>query len=257
MGLALETAAQHGLRFVVLDRPNPINGVDVEGPMLDGGRESFVGYHSLPIRHGMTVGELALMFKDERELEVHLDVVRMHGWRRSDFFDSTGLPWVNPSPNIRNLTAAILYPGIGLFERTNLSVGRGTESPFEFIGAPWIDRDVLASKLNERRLEGVRFEPISFTPTSSKFSGQSCGGVRIVLINRAVFRPVRTSLEIADHLRALYGSRWRAQPMGYLLGNETAVQAIMDGKPATEIETAFQEELERFVQRRQQFLLYD
>jgi uncharacterized protein YbbC (DUF1343 family) len=176
MGNAMRSAAEHQLRFVVLDRPNPINGVEVEGPILDDGSQSFVGFHTLPVRHGMTVGELAAMFNDELQLGVDLQVIPVESWRREDYFDRTGLLWVNPSPNMRSLAQAVLYPGIGLLETTNLSVGRGTDTPFEVIGAPWLDGIPLARALNQSGLAGVRFVPIRFTPDASKFAGQPCGG---------------------------------------------------------------------------------
>src|SRR5690606_18035167 len=177
MGHAMQAAADHGIRFFVLDRPNPINGVDVAGPVLDDGKQSFVGFHRIAVRHGMTVGELARLFKAELGIDVDLQVIAMEDWRRGDFFDATALPWVNPSPNIRNLTAAILYPGIGLLETTNLSVGRGTETPFEIIGAPWLDGTALAARLNGAALPGVAFEPVEFVPDSSMFQGETCRGV--------------------------------------------------------------------------------
>ena len=159
----------------MLDRPNPINGVDVAGPMLDIGEESFVGFHHLPVRHGMTIGELAKMFRAELNLDLELDVIRCQGWKRNTFWDSTGLVWVNPSPNMRCLTQAMLYPGIGLIETTNISVGRGTNTPFEVIGAPWIQPRPLAVALNSCEIPGVTFVPIRFTPNSSKYENQSCG----------------------------------------------------------------------------------
>ncbi|HUP81928.1 MAG TPA: exo-beta-N-acetylmuramidase NamZ domain-containing protein, partial [Pirellula sp.] len=174
MGEAMIAAAEHHRRFVVLDRPNPINGIDVVGPMLDPNSESFVGFHRLPVRHGMTIGELARMFKQELKLELDLQVIACEGWQRSDYWDKTGLTWVNPSPNMRSLTEALLYPGVGLIETTNVSVGRGTDTPFEVVGAPWIDGRKLAKQLNERQLPGVTFVPIEFTPTSTKFTNEAC-----------------------------------------------------------------------------------
>ena len=161
LGPALEAAAEHKLKVVVLDRPNPIGGLAVEGPVLDAGKESFVGYHRLPIRHGMTVGELALLFNKERKIDADLEVVQMQGWKRGDFYDATGLAWVHPSPNLRSLKAALTYPGIGILETTNLSVGRGTERPFEWIGAPWLDGRKLAAGLAQENLAGVRFVPLT------------------------------------------------------------------------------------------------
>ena len=170
--------------FVVLDRPNPIDGVSMAGPLVDAGAETFVGCHPIPLRHGMTVGELAKMFAADLKLDLDLTVIPCEGWRRSDAFDATGLEWVNPSPNMRSLTEAFLYPGIGLLEFTNLSVGRGTDTPFEVIGAPWLDGRVLADALAARRIPGVGFVPIRFTPSASKFKGEQCGGVNIVVTDR-------------------------------------------------------------------------
>src|SRR5436305_638140 len=171
LGLVLEAAKEHRLRVVVLDRPNPIGGVAVEGPVRDPGRGSFVAYHELPLRHGMTVGELATLFAAERTPGVELDVVRVDGWRRGDLYDRTGLTWRNPSPNMRHLTAALLYPGVGLLETTNVSVGRGTERPFEWVGAPWVDGRKLAAELARRDVPGVRFVPVSRTPAYSTHKG--------------------------------------------------------------------------------------
>src|SRR5262245_52588530 len=201
MGLILEAAGEHKLKVVVLDRPNPVGGELMEGPLLDPGRESFVAFHGLPIRHGMTVGELALLFNTERNSGADLEVVRMDGWKRADLFDRTGLEWVHPSPNLRSLNAALTYPGIGLLATTNVSVGRGTERPFEWIGAPWLDGRRLAAALAEENLRGVRFVPLRLTPTYSTHKGQNCGGVQIIVDDWSRFRPVRTGLCIASALR--------------------------------------------------------
>lgn len=257
MGLAMEAAAEHGLRFVVLDRPNPITGRFVAGPVLDAGRESFVAYHRLPVRHGMTVGELALLCAGERKLRLDLEVIRLEGWRRDDWFDATGLAWINPSPNMRSLTGAILYPGIGLLETTNVSVGRGTERPFEVLGAPWLDGARLAQHLNALGCPGVRFESIRFTPTASIFAGKECSGVRIELVDRQRFEPLRTGLEIAVWLRANYPNTWNAKAYLALLGNTAAHEALLAGKSAAEIEAGWLPGLAEFLKRRERCLLYD
>jgi uncharacterized protein YbbC (DUF1343 family) len=256
MGEAMKAAAEHGRRFVVLDRPNPINGVDVSGPMLDPERESFVAFHRLPVRHGMTVGELARLFRAELKLELDLTVIECEGWRRSDFFDATGLLWVNPSPNMRNLTQALLYPGIGLLETTNLSVGRGTDTPFEIIGAPWMDGKRLAEELVARRIPGVTFVPIEFTPASSKFSGERCGGVNILVVDRRALDPQRLGFEIAVQLRKLF-PQWETAGYLRLLGNRDALQALQDGQSAEEIEQASRDGFSDFLRRREQYLLYE
>jgi uncharacterized protein YbbC (DUF1343 family)/CubicO group peptidase (beta-lactamase class C family) len=254
---AMKAAAEHGKRFVVLDRPNPINGIDVEGPILDAGRESFVGFHTVPVRHGMTIGELATLFKHDLELKLDLQVVKMEGWRRGDFFDGTALTWVNPSPNMRSLTQATLYPGIGLLETTNLSVGRGTDTPFEVIGAPWLDGVKLATALNNAGLPGVRFVPIRFTPTGSKFQGEECGGVNILITDRAVFRPVTTGLAIAVQLRRDFADGWDPRNYDRLLINQQTYDAVVAGRSVTEIEAEYQDDVKEFLERRRPHLLYE
>lgn len=257
MGYAMEEAAKHGVRFVVLDRPNPIGGVEVAGPMLDAGRESFVAYHRLPIRHGMTVGELAGLFKKELDIELDLEVIRVEGWRRSMLFDETGLEWVNPSPNMRSLTEAILYPGIGLLETTNLSVGRGTATPFEHIGAPWLDGSRLVPALDQAGLAGIEFRAVAFTPDASKFKGERCGGVAFTITDRNAFRPVRTGLEVARQLRLLYPGDWKPEAYLRLLGNKEVHEAVLAGKPVDEIESLYRPGLEEFSEKRGRFLLYE
>jgi len=256
MGNTMQAAAEHNLRFIVLDRPNPIGGVHIAGPILDDGSQSFVGFHTLPVRHGMTVGELATMFNHEMEMGVDLQVVKAVGWRRGDYFDRTGLLWINPSPNMRSLTEALLYPGIGLLEYSNLSVGRGTDTPFEVIGAPWLDGIRLARELNQSELPGVRFVPIRFTPDSSKFAGEQCGGVNIIVIDREGFRPVRTGLETAHCLRRLYPDDWLAAKLERLLCSQKTLSALIAGKPVDELEGIYETELEEFRQRRSEFMLY-
>ena len=257
LGLAMQAAAEHGLRFVVLDRPNPINGAAVAGPVTDPGRESFTAFHKIPVRHGMTVGELALMFRHELDIELDVEVIRAEGWSRSQYFDRTGLRWVNPSPNMRSLAQALLYPGIGLLETTNLSVGRGTDTPFEVIGAPWLDGDAFALELNRLGLPGVAFIPLRFTPDASKFEGEACGGVNILVTERPVFDPVRTGLEIASTLRKHYPEAWDIDSYDRLLVHQATLDAVRAGRPYTEIKTGYREGLEDFVIRRRAFLLYD
>lgn len=256
MGNAIKAAAKHGLKFVVLDRPNPINGVDVEGPVLDDGGQSFVGYHTVAVRHGMTVGELATMFNTEMNIGCDLHVIKCEDWRRSDYFDRTGLTWVNPSPNMRSLTAAVLYPGIGLLETTNLSVGRGTDRPFEVLGAPWLDGPKVAAALNAANLPGVRFVPIRFTPESSKFAKESCGGVNILVTDREVFRPVIAGLKIAETLRKLHPGDWDTKAFNRLLIDQQVFDAIVNGKTAEDCERQWDAELTQFRERRQRFLMY-
>lgn len=256
MGNAMQAAAEQKIRFVVLDRPNVINGVDVAGPVLDAGKESFVGFHRIPVRHGMTAGELARMFNDELKLNLDLHVVQMEGWQRSVFFDATGLLWTNPSPNMRSLTEAVLYPGIGLLETTNLSVGRGTDTPFEVIGAPWLDGVKLARSLNEANLPGVRFVPVTFTPESSKFQRERCGGINIAITDRKTFRPVQTGLEIAVHLQKLYPGTWETKSYNRLLGHDETLKLLLAGQSVAQIEAAWQPDLQEFQRRRAKYLLY-
>lgn len=257
MGNAMKAAAKHKLRFVVLDRPNPINGVDVQGPVLDAGSESFVGFHTLPVRHGMTAGELAKMFNAELKLGLDLHVVPMSGWNRKNFFDAALLPWVNPSPNMRSLTQALLYPGIGLLETTNLSVGRGTDTPFEIVGAPWIEGRKLAATLNGAGLPGVRFVPVEFTPKSSKHKNRKCGGVNVIITDRGVFHPLRTGLEFARQLRILYPRDWDTKSFNRLLSDRKTFRAVLAGDPVRKIRAGYREELEAFQQRRAKFLIYE
>jgi uncharacterized protein YbbC (DUF1343 family) len=256
LGLVLEAAKEHGLRVVVLDRPNPIGGVAVEGPVRDAGRSSFVAFHELPLRHGMTVGELATLFNMERGLKVELDVVRATGWRRRDFFDQTRLTWRNPSPNMRHLTAALFYPGIGILETTNVSVGRGTERPFEWLGAPWIDGRRLAAELARRELPGVRFVPVSRTPSSSTHKGKECGGVDIIAIDWEKVRPVRLGLEVAATLRALYPKEWDTKNLDRLLVHKATYEGLVAGKAFAELERGWEPDLAAFRKRRAAALLY-
>lgn len=257
LGNALEEAAKRRLPFVVLDRPNPITGAMVEGPVADADRLSFTAWHPIPVRHGMTVGELARLFNAERKMEAALLVVPCEGWRRADWWDATGLTWTNPSPNMRSLTQATLYPGIGLLETTNLSVGRGTDTPFEVIGAPWLDGRRLAAELNAQNLPGVRFIPIRFTPRASVHQGVSCGGVNILLTHRDRFRCLRTGLEIAVVLRRLYPTEWTARAYDRLLVHRRVLEALLNGAEAEALEALWKPELTAFLRLRRKHLIYD
>lgn len=253
----LEAAAEHGLRFVVLDRPNPIGGVRIEGPVLASERADFVGAHRIPLRHGMTTGELARMMVGEDGIRADLHVVACTGWQRADTWDRTGLPWVAPSPNMRRLSQALAYPGIGLLEGTNLSVGRGTDTPFEIVGAPWVDGRALAAKLRAAELPGVAFVPVEFTPTASKFRGERCGGVHVLLTDWRTFEPVRTGLHLAAALRELFAEQWDTKKLDWLLKHEPTRDAILAGTPADTIVATWQKELDLFRMRRKPFLLYE
>jgi uncharacterized protein YbbC (DUF1343 family) len=256
MGESMRAAAANDIRFVVLDRPNPINGITVSGPVLDEGLQSFVGFHRLPIRHGMTVGELALMFKAELKLDLDLQVVQIEGWQRQEFFDDTGLNWVNPSPNMRSLTAAILYPGIGLLETTNISVGRGTETPFEWFGAPWLDGERLAMELNTLELPGVSFRAVTFTPDSSKFEGELCGGIGITITDRIQFQSVKSGIKIALKIRQLWRDDWETERYIRLLSNQRVLDGVLASKTYVELEAGYIDGLNDFLQRRATYLIY-
>ena len=256
MGEALKAAAENKKRFVILDRPNPINGVDVAGPMLDDNSESFVTYHKLPVRHGMTVGEIAMMLREELKLDVQLDVIRCEGWSRSQWWDSTGLLWINPSPNMRSMKQALIYPGVGLLEMTNVSVGRGTDTPFEWVGAPWIDNLKLSNWLNEQQLPGVAFVPVEFTPSSSKFEKQLCKGIQIDVLDRSKFQTVRTGLTIALGLRMLHADTWETKNLNRLLGCKAMEQAILEGNGWIDLQAIYLSGIADFMKRREPHLLY-
>jgi len=256
LGIVIEEAGKARLPVFILDRPNPINGIDVEGPIADAAKLSFTAYHTIPVRHGMTIGELARLYNDERHLNADVRVIRMENWRRSMWFDATGLTWINPSPNMRSLTEATLYPGIGLLETTNLSVGRGTDTPFEIIGAPWMDGQKLSSYLNARRLQGVRFVPVRFKPTASVFKNEDCQGVNIVIVDRARFQPLLTGLEIAVALHSLFATEWKVDSYLRLMVNSDALERLKRGETAEEIVRSWNQPLANFRTARERVLLY-
>jgi uncharacterized protein YbbC (DUF1343 family)/CubicO group peptidase (beta-lactamase class C family) len=256
LGYFLEAAAKAGKPIVVLDRPNPVNGAYVQGPVSDAGQESFVNYHNVAIRHGMTIGELAKLYNGERRINANLTVVPMKGWMRGDWFDSTGLEWVNPSPNLRNLEQAILYPGVALIEGTNVSVGRGTDTPFQVIGAPWIKGKQLAAYLNARLIAGVRFVPTEFTPASSTYLGELCGGVSIILTNRETLDAPEFGMELASALHKLYPQQFELVKMSVLLANQVALQGLQNGEDPRRIAEDWRDGLERFMQVRAKYLVY-
>jgi uncharacterized protein YbbC (DUF1343 family)/CubicO group peptidase (beta-lactamase class C family) len=256
LGYFLEAAAKVGIEIIVLDRPDPVTGSFVQGPVSDAGRESFTNYWTLPPRHGMTIGELAKMFNVERNINAKLTVVPMEGWQRGDWFDSTGLQWVNPSPNLRSVTEAALYPGVALIEGTNVSVGRGTDTPFELVGAPWIKSKELAAYLNARGIAGVRFVPISFTPTSAVYSGQTCAGVNIVLTDRNGFDAPELGIELAAALRKLYPADFKIERMQELLVNQSVYDALAAGQDPRRIAQDWQDGLEKFGKVREKHLIY-
>jgi len=252
----MEEAAKAKLPVFVLDRPNPINGVDVEGPPADADKLSFTAYHTIPVRHGLTVGELARLYNDERHLGCDLRVIKMENWQRAMWFDATGQTWVNPSPNMRSLTEAALYPGIALLEATNVSVGRGTDTPFEVMGAPWLDGGKLATNLNARRIPGVRFVPVRFKPSASVYKNQECGGVNIMITDRSRFQPVYTGLEIAVELHRLFPADWKVDGYSHLLVNSEAFERLKRGDSAEEIRQSWNAGLEKFRRVRDSILIY-
>jgi len=256
MGMAMQAAAENGIAFVVLDRPNPIGGVAVEGGRLDPGSESTIAFHPTAIRHGMTLGELALMYSDEQALHLNLTIVPAEGWKRNVYFEETHIPWVNPSPNMKTVDGAIIYPGLGLIEFTNLSVGRGTDIPFEIVGAPWIDGKKLAETLNAKKLAGVRFEATEFTPPMRQYANELCQGVRIRVENRNTFEPVLFGLTLMEVLRKDYGERWERKSLNTLMLHRQTLGMIESGKSAGEIDALWKKERDEFVKRRARYLIY-
>ena len=268
MALAMEAARECGKRFVVLDRPNPINGVQIEGNILEPAFGSFVGMFPIPMRHGMTVGELALMFNREFGIGSELEIVKMEGWRRAMWFEDTKLPWVMPSPNIPTVDTALVYPGNVLLEGTNVSEGRGTTRPFEIIGAPFIDPYELVGALEKEGLPGVIFRPLYFQPTFHKFAAELCGGVQLHVIDRKAFKPVVTGVAIVSAIRRLYPDRfeWKQPPYEYVYdklpfdvinGSSRLREQIEAGTPVSEIEESWRDGLSDFARRRGSYLLYD
>jgi uncharacterized protein YbbC (DUF1343 family)/CubicO group peptidase (beta-lactamase class C family) len=256
LGYFLEAAAKAGIEMIVLDRPNPITGSFVQGPPADEGKESFTNYGTLPVRHGMTIGELAKMFNAERNINAKLTVVPIDGWQRGDWFDSTGLDWVNPSPNLRSVTEATLYPGVALIEGTNVSVGRGTDTPFELVGAPWMKSKEFAAYMNARGIAGVRFVPVTFTPASSNYSGQVCQGVNIIVTDRNGFDAPELGIELAAALHKLYAADFKIEHMQGLLVNQSAYDALMAGQDPRRIAQDWIEGLEQFEKIREKYLIY-
>ena len=255
LGYAMEEAGKRGIRVVVLDRPNPITGTRVFGPLNDRDGQ-FTAYHTVPLVHGMTIGELAQMFNTERKLNVDLQVIKMEGWRRSLWYDDTLLPWISPSPNMRSLTEATLYPAIGMLEACNLSVGRGTDTPFERIGAPWLDGRQLALRLNSLGLKGVRFVPFRFTPTASVFKDKECGGVQILLTDRDAFDPLETGLSIARELKNLFADKFDFDKVNNLLFNKDVLAKVKATTAPTTYRPLWQKDLDDFLARRAKYLLY-
>ena len=267
MANCLVAARHHGLPVIVCDRPNPIGGTHVEGPMLEPGFESFVGQFPIPMRHGMTIGELARLFNEEFGLGAKLEVVKMEGWTRDTWYDATNLPWVLPSPNIPTLDSAIVYPGTVLFEGTNISEGRGTNRPFELVGAPWVEPESFCAALNARQLPGVHFRPALFQPTFHKHAGIPCGGCQIHVVDRDTFRPVAVGVALIEAFRAAgpKGFAWRDPPYEYehdkmpidiLYGSADLRERLQRGENAQAIAASWSAGIAEFEKARRKFLLY-
>ena len=263
MSLSMSACARHGVRFVVLDRPNPIGGSRVEGNILDPAFASFVGLFPIPIRYGLTMGEIAGLFNDQFALDVDLQVVELKNWRRSSWWDETGLPWIPPSPNMRTLDTAILYPGMCFLEGTNVSEGRGTERPFEQVGAPFIHGEALAHRLNSLNLPGVSFQSIAFQPTEGKHAGADCKGVCVQVADRELLQPIDVGLEVVAAIRTLCPDdfAWHIPDGGIhnfdrLAGTDQLRHAIDAGTPVAELVAGWQEQLQPFIEIRKRYLLY-
>ncbi|MBZ5699419.1 MAG: DUF1343 domain-containing protein [Acidobacteriia bacterium] len=256
MGYTMEAAAKHHLAYYVLDRPDPLGGERIEGPMLDQERTNFAGYFPMPVRMAMTLGEMARMFNAENKIGCDLHVISMQNWRRRDWFDGTGLPWVNPSPNLRSAGAGILYPGLEILQPGGVSVGRGTGRPFERVGAPWIREAEFVNYLNQRSVPGVRFEPERFTPDSGLYKGEMCAGARVVVTDRASLESMRMGIEIASALAKLYPRKFEVRKMIALVGNASTIKRLENGDAPAAIVSSWKAELDAFRKMRAKYLLY-
>ncbi len=256
LGNCMQEAGKRGMKFVVLDRPNPITGVMCDGPIADKEHFGFTAFGPMPVAHGMTFGELAKLYQREWGVKCELEVIKVEGWKRQMWWDETGLTWMNPSPNMRNLTQATLYPAVCLLEATNVSVGRGTDQPFELFGAPWIDGQKLSAELNARRLPGLRFVPIEFNPSSSKFKGEKCQGVYVIVTDRIAYQPVRSGVTMAWSLNKLYPGKFQVEKVVNLLQNKQALEAVKSAADPGKIENVWQADLAKFREMRKKYFLY-
>ncbi len=256
MGYCMEEAAKRGISFYVLDRPNPIGGEIVEGPMLDDDKRDFVAYFPIPVRYGLTIGELAQLYNAENHIGADLHVIQMKNWHRNYFYESTGIRWVPPSPNLRTAKGAILYPGLEILQNAGVSVGRGTEAPFEIFGAPWMNGEEVASALNAKHLAGVRFVSQQLIPVTGLYAGQRCGGVSIKIGEKSAVRSMRMGLEIAAVLKKLYPDKVDLAKTVTLLGNAAAVQQLQDGVAPEKIVAAWTSDLSAYEAKRRKYLLY-
>ena len=256
MGYCMEEAAKHNIAFFVLDRPNPLGGEIVEGPMLDSDKTNFVGYFPLPVRYALTIGELAQLFNAEKHIGADLHIIAMKNWHRNFFFESTGIKWIPPSPNLRTIKGSILYPGIEILQSAGVSVGRGTQTPFEEFGAPWLNGDEVAEALNARHLAGLHFVSQPFIPISGLYSGERCGGVAPRITERGAVRSMRMGLEIADVLRKLYPQQFDPAKLITLVGNADTVQQLVSGVSPEKIVASWSGDLAAFDQIRRKYFLY-
>jgi len=256
MAYCMEEAAKRNIAFYVLDRPNPLNGDIVEGPMLDPERTAFVAYYPLPVRYGLTIGELAQFFNTENHINAQLHVISMKNWHRNYFFESTGLKWIPPSPNLRTLKGSLLYPGLEILQNAGVSVGRGTEAPFEEFGAPWINGEEIAAVLNAKNLPGVHFVNQPFIPVSGLYAGQHCGGVGVRVTDRATLRSMRIGLEIAAELHKKYPDHFDVSKILLLLGNDSTIQQLQAGTPIGEIIATWAKDLAAYDTTRRRYFLY-
>jgi uncharacterized protein YbbC (DUF1343 family) len=256
MGYAMEEAAKRKIPFYVLDRPNPLGGEIVEGPMLDADKTSFTAYFPLPVRYGLTIGELAQLFNEENQIHCELHVIAMKGWRRNYFYEDTGMRWVPPSPSLRTLKGTILYPGLEILQNAGVSVGRGTETPFEEFGAPWMHGEEVAARLNERHLAGLKFVAAQYIPLEGLYSGQRLEGVGIRITDKAAVRCMTMGIEIAGVLRALYPEKFDVAKMMFLVGNAETLTQIQDGVRTDNIVSGWQKDLQSLAVMRSKYLLY-
>ena len=256
MAYCMEEAAKHKIAFYVLDRPNPMGGTVVEGPMLDPDKTAFTAYFPLPVRYGLTIGELAQFFNAENHINCDLHVIAMKNWHRNYFFESTGARWIPPSPNLRTLKGSVLYPGIEILQAAGVSVGRGTETPFEQFGAPWINGEEVAAALNERHLAGLRFVNQPFIPVTGLYSGQRCGGVAVRITDKQAVRAMRMGIEIATVLRKFYPEKFDPEKLLILVGNAETIRDLQAGMPPEKIVESWSGGLNTFEQARRQYFLY-
>jgi uncharacterized protein YbbC (DUF1343 family) len=256
MAYCMEEAAQRKIAFFVLDRPDPIGGEMVEGPVLDANKTSFTAYFRLPVRYGLTIGELAQLFNEENHIQCNLHMIAMKNWRRNYFYEETGLRWLPPSPNLRTLKGSVLYPGLEILQNGGVSVGRGTEAPFEEFGAPWMHGEDVAARLNERHLAGMRFVAADFIPVAGLYAAERCGGVAIRVLDKRAVRSMTMGVEIASILRQLYPDHFDVQKMLFLVGNEQTIRHLQEGMPATEIVKEWDADLKVFEPIRRKYLLY-